>query len=74
MKNSAPGVLSRVPVGTRDVLRTLMRLPAGVALNRLVLIWVGALLLLEMAPATPFVALFGGSERAGSWINLSGLL
>ena len=74
MKNSAPGVLSRVPVGTRDVLRTLMRLPAGVALNRLVRILVRTLLLLEVAPATPLVTLFGNSERTGSLIRVAGIL
>ena len=54
----------------------LIRLSAGVALNLLVLIWVGVgiLLLPETAPATSLVALLGGCERAWSRILVASLL
>ena len=60
----------------RSVVRTLMRLPAGVALNPLllVLIRMGVFLLLEAAPASPLVALLGKCERTRSRILLAGLL
>jgi hypothetical protein len=53
-----------------------MRLPAGVALNPLllVLILVGVFLLLEAAPASPLIALLGKCERTWSRILLAGLL
>ena len=49
-----------------------MRLPAGVALNPLVLI--GVFLLLKAAPASPLVALLGRCERTWSRILVAGLL
>ena len=60
----------------RSVVRTLMRLPAGVALNPLLLvrILVGAFLLLEAAPAPPLVALLGKCERTWSRILFAVLL
>ena len=75
---SAPGALSWTVVVTGAILRTLMRLPASVALICLVLIrvltGVWTLVLLEAAPACPLVSLFDDIEGARSLVFIVGIV